>query len=89
MKHYKTRHEPAKKVEVCDKTTCDFCGRQINDWDYDIDTVEIQREVGAVFPDSVTGSRYIVDMCGECWDEKFVPWLHGNGVIPTQEKWDY
>lgn len=89
MKHMKTVEVPATTKEVVDRVTCDLCGAVINVRGYDVDEVEVRHKTGSNYPEGGSGDETSVDMCGECFDEKLVPWLRSQGVEPRTEDWGW
>jgi hypothetical protein len=92
----KTVDVPATTKTVVDRITCDLCGRGLDDHyrdkrlsSYYSDDVEIRRRQGTNYPDGGSGTESTVDMCGECWKTKFVPWLKTQGAAPRMNEWFY
>jgi hypothetical protein len=88
MKHYHKEITQVEK-EVLDKVVCDLCGKKIVQGSYDVDEVTIQRRTGVAFPDSHSGEILSVDMCGECFENKLLPWLRSQGCKETVKDYDY
>lgn len=80
MIHTRPRHTPAQTVDVEDYRTCDLCGDRITRFAYDVDEVEVGRSVGTRYPEGSQIQRTELDMCGECFDTKLVPWLESQGA---------
>lgn len=89
MKQYKTVHVPASDNEVLDKTLCDLCGTEIAPGCYDAEDVDITHRSGHSYPEGGSGKETTIDMCGECFEEKLVPWVIEQGGRPTVRDWDY
>lgn len=89
MKHMKTIQIPAKTEKVVEKITCDLCGKEISDTQFKIDDVEICHESGSSYPEGGSGTRIAVDMCGDCFNGKLMPWLKSQGAEPRTEEWDW
>ena len=76
MRKYKTKTEQVKR-EVCVEISCDLCGRKgVKDgWEcgyYEQNEttvkVEVSQQEGRTYPDGDGwGTKYIVDMCPECF----------------------
>lgn len=91
--------------EETDWVECDLCGGKVervetlNYDDYDdmgdirYDQVNrMQRCVGkqSRWPDGGGGGvKQTVDMCGDCWESKFILWLESMGVEIREEKYEY
>jgi hypothetical protein len=76
--------------EYLDETRCDLCGEAIKDpKGYDMDDITIERREGVSYPDGGTGTTEEVDMCGNCWKNKFKPWLRSLGYAIRSTEWDY
>lgn len=88
MKLYKEEIVPEKTVSKLDKTMCDLCGNEITKERFEVDEVEIRHKTGDRYPDFGYGEQVEVDMCGECFDEKLVPWLKTQGVQAATSEWD-
>ena len=89
MKHYKEIKIPAKTEMHIYKTTCDMCGRDIKRDAYDAEEVEIKHRTGEVYPEGGSGEVTSIDMCGECFEKKLVPWLKSNGVEIRTKEWSW
>lgn len=88
MKHMKTVEVPATKKDEVDFVTCDLCGRKIGERGFDVDEVEVFHREGKSYPGFASGIETSVDMCGECFDDKLVPWLRSQGVEPRTDDFD-
>jgi len=90
MKHMRTEQIPSTTREVVDHVTCDMCGSEIKkDGNYEVDEVEISHRVGYNYPECGYGETTIVDLCGNCFDGKLVPWLSSQGAEARTKDWDY
>lgn len=98
MRHYITKTEPVRAISVLDHTTCDLCGKTTKqgDWEsssYEIDETEIEvivrQKEGSNFPECGSGTKYIVDICPQCFKEKLIPWLESQGCTAKMEDWDW
>ena len=89
MKHMKTVDVPATTKQVLDKTTCDLCGSVIKPERGNADEVEVKHRTGNSYPEGGCGQEVRVDMCGNCFDTKLVPWLRTQGADPKPEDWDW
>ncbi len=99
MKHYEDRTE-TRTTKVCVRRTCDLCGRETKDgtdWDgtstYDFEETEVsvtvKCETGERYPSGGQSTAYAVDLCPNCFKDKLVPWLQGQGakVDPVELDW--
>ena len=87
MKHMKTIEVPAETKEVEDYTSCDFCGKKLGDGGvYDVEDVKISYEKGEWYPENRFTTTLSVDMCGQCFETKLVPWIRSQGVDLTVEE---
>lgn len=89
MKHYKTVQVPARESKILDKTTCDLCGNEIISRCYDAERVEVTHRTGKNYPEGGYGEEVAVDMCGDCFESRLIPWLREQGADPRPEDWDY
>ena len=92
MKHYIKKEIPAKPAtteEVFDKVTCDLCGNDIIEDQYKVDEVQVKHRTGDEYPEGGYGDEVSVDMCGDCFDKKLLPWLREQGVEPKPEEWSW
>jgi hypothetical protein len=87
MKHIKNVEVPAHTRKVVDFVTCDLCGGVIKTYRYEVDEVEIMHRTGDEFPEGGSGEETTVDMCGECFDTKLLPWLLEQGAKPETKEW--
>ena len=90
MKHYKTVTIPEYTKNVEDKVTCDLCGVKITTDTYEVDEVTVKHQYGHSYPEGGFGQEVEVDMCGECFESKLMPWLSSQGVTQLVERdWDW
>jgi hypothetical protein len=89
MRFWKPVEVPATLKHVLDKTTCDLCGSVINSERGDAEEVEVKHRTGSSYPEGGSGQEVRVDMCGDCFDDKLVPWLRAQGADPRIEDWEW
>lgn len=89
MKHMRQVEIPAKTMQEIYKTTCDLCGAEIKAGRFSADNVEVKHRTGNIYPEGGSGEEVSVDMCGNCFDTKLVPWLRSQGADPKPEEWDW
>ena len=89
MKHYQTVKVPATTTQVVEKVTCDLCGEVIKRKLYDADQVDVRHRTGSNYPEGNRGEEVQVDMCGNCFDTKLVPWLRTQGADPKPQEWEW
>lgn len=92
MEHYKTEVVPETTKKVLESTTCDICKKDVEETEFERDEVEITRNITEMsYPECGNGVKTTVDMCGGCFQEKFLPWLWGEsgGAEIKEKKWDY
>ena len=89
MKHTKTVDVPATTRVVVERTTCDLCGQEIKSKRFGVDEVEILRREGTSYPEGGSGTECAVDMCGDCFEKKLVPWLESQGAKVLRTEWDW
>ena len=90
MKHMKKRRIPARTEDVVAKVTCDICGAEINErHGYDIDKITVERKTGSCYPEGGNNVRVTVDLCGDCFDGKLLPWLKTQGAVPATAETDW
>ena len=88
MKHYKTvRVEYTKQVE--EKVVCDLCGNDIAEESHEVNEVTVKHKYGESYPEASWGQEVEVDMCGECFKSKLMPWLASQGVQLIKREWDW
>lgn len=72
-------------------TICDFCGARGNsgwlsvNWSEDaevLDTTELSWTTGDNYSDCLDIVTKYVDMCGNCFRDKLLPWMLEQGVKP-------
>jgi hypothetical protein len=88
MRTFKTVTVPATPEttkEVEDKTLCDLCGIAIREHGYDVDSVTMEWEVGARYPEGADVECTGFDVCGDCFKNKVVPWMREQGATPRIE----
>jgi hypothetical protein len=75
-------------------THCDFCGKLMYQREEDekgntihtVDTDNVQdhivleRDTWRMTDGSFTGTNQMVDMCINCWEDKFEPWVVSQGA---------
>ena len=89
MKHTKSETIPASTRMVVYKTTCDLRGAEINPGYFDAEEVVVKHRTGRIYPEGGSGEEISVDMCGECFDRKLVPWFRAQGSEPRQVDWSW
>lgn len=89
MRHMKTVEVPATTEQVLDKTTCDLCGAEIKVGRYSAEKVDVRHRTGSNYPECGSGEEVSVDMCGDCFDTKLVPWLRTQGANTNTEDWNW
>lgn len=98
MRHYETETVPATTREKLAKTTCDLCGAEAKEgnWEsssYEVNEVEIEVTVrqkdGDNYPEGGWGTDYTVDMCPDCFKNKLIPWLESQGCKAERKEWDW
>ncbi len=88
MKHLKTLQIPATTKDVVEFITCDLCGEKIATHIYEVDEVIVNHRYGESYPEAGFGKETNVDLCGQCFEEKLIPWLRSQGVKPNEEYWN-
>lgn len=89
MRHVRTIQIPATTKQIIDKITCDICGANVNRGGlYEIDEVSVERRTGTIYPEGGAGTETKVDLCGECFESKLIPWLKAQGANPQTEDWE-
>ena len=95
MKHYEDVPVPATTRRQCVKRTCDLCGKEGNKWGCWKDaagfgepesTVELR--TGHQYPEGGTGTKWEIDICPECFENKLVPWVRSRGADIQLEEWN-
>jgi hypothetical protein len=88
--HYRTEDVPATTRQIETHTTCDICGATIKDGGWgDFDECTIERSKGSRYGSDGHREETSMDMCGECFETKLVPWLESQGVKMRTEDRDY
>lgn len=89
MKHYETEIVPEKEVKSLSRTTCDFCGKDIKEKMHEVNEVEISFRKGVRYPEQYSVTELSVDMCGPCFEGKFISWASEQGVEIREEDVGY
>lgn len=100
MKIYETRTPEPKPYRALVKRTCDLCRKESRggetEWDcatYEINeteiTIKIAQKDGASYPEGGSGTKYDIDICPDCFNNKLIPWLISQGANIKQEDWDW
>ena len=89
MRHMKKVTIPGRIEDRINFVTCDLCGKKIEEKTYVVDEVEVRHKIGSSYPDGGSGEETIVDLCGDCFDTKLIPWLSSQGVKPQTNEWDW
>jgi hypothetical protein len=80
---------PATTREVIDSVTCEICGEKIENKDnIEVDEITIRRKKGEQYPECGFGEMTEVDMCGKCFEEKFLTWLWSYNGRPRISEWE-
>jgi hypothetical protein len=96
MREYEKVIVPARTEEVLVRRKCDLCGVEAEkaDWDagvYVVDETEIKiiikHKEGSCYPEGSWGSEYEIDLCPECFRERLIPWLKGEGANIKEVEW--
>ena len=95
MQTYKTITVPAKPAQeriVGDKLFCDVCGKEEKNtgWQtpaFDINETEIRHKYGSIFPEGGSWEETDVDICPECFKDKFIPWIESFGITKVKYKY--
>ena len=96
MKVYEMVDVPATMREVLVKRRCDLCGMESksSDWDagsYKVNETEIKiimkQKEGSSYPEGGSGTEYEIDLCPECFKNRLIPWLKGEGATIEERKW--
>lgn len=89
MRHMKSSAVSATIRQVVEKTTCDLCGDEIKQGRFDAERVEISYTTGKVYPECGDTKEVSVDMCGNCFETKLIPWLKSYRVNLRTEEWSW
>lgn len=90
MEIKKTVSMPAWTREVVEKTICDLCKQPIGrPRGYEVDEIRINRKTGNSYPEAGWGENARIDMCGSCWETKFIPWLQTMAASPDVTDWEF
>lgn len=86
MKKYENKTIPESVKKVLVETTCDMCNKKIDNGTFEVDEVEISHNHGSAFPEGGFTEEDSIDLCGECFQEKLIPWLKSQGCeIQTKD----
>jgi hypothetical protein len=90
-REYKQVDVPARTEKRLARITCDICGREgkDDDWEargYDVCEVEVRHKQGVNYPDSGDGDEIDLDVCPECFREKLVPFIESFGRVKIKPK---
>lgn len=87
MKHHKTI---ATSRQVIDHYTCDWCGKDYKKpSDFTVSETTISHRTGVSYPECGDGEEITVDLCADCFQDRLVPLLEGQGCNVQVEDWDY
>jgi hypothetical protein len=56
---------------------------------YETNEVTIRLVKGEDYPEGANGKETTVDMCGNCFESKLIPWLASQGVAPQVKEYSY
>lgn len=97
MKVYETKVHPAHEYEALVARSCDICGKQtkgMTDWDhgfYEVNeteiSIKIKQKEGSNYPSGGNGTEQEVDLCPDCFKDKFIPWLKSQGAKIEEKEW--
>jgi len=80
---------PAKTEIQVIGATCDMCRNRIKEGLYEVNEVTINHKKGQDYPEGGSGTEITIDMCGECFETKLIPWLAGQGIKPEIKEWSW
>lgn len=102
MKIYETQDVPASTREVLVCRSCDLCGQKSKrqgkiNWDvdsfWDINETEVSIKIrqrdGETYPEGGSGTEYEIDLCPDCFKNRFVVWLKNEGAKIEEKDWDW
>lgn len=72
---YKTTQPREVIRETVTKMTCDFCNEPVTDCGWDMNDIEIDAKIGAVYPETDTREGQVFDCCKNCWQDTVQPAL--------------
>jgi hypothetical protein len=73
---------PATTREALDYATCDVCGHRLDERldPSQVDDVVVSRTTGYNWGNDANLDKLSLDLCGECFQTKLVPWLEAQGA---------
>ena len=89
MKVFKDKTIPSRVEKKLTGTFCDMCKSEIKEEMWNVDEVEVTRDLGVRYPEGGNIETTSVDLCGKCFSEKLVPWLENQGCEIQTEECDY
>jgi hypothetical protein len=88
--HRDTRTENHPTVVVLREwQTCDMCGTEIIEKDYEVKEGRVFLKLGENWPEGGSGTKIRADLCTECFMKRLVPWLESQGVKMQTEGWEW
>lgn len=97
MKIYEKRETTSTYLE-CVRRTCDLCGKESSDGDWEKSTYEqnetnieikIKHREGYNVSDGGSGDEIEIDLCPDCFRHKLVPWLQSEGAKINYSNWSW
>ena len=83
---------PEHTKMVLDKTVCDICGANVEDYkdkgSWWQSRIEVRLVEGDAYPEGGFGTEIEVDLCRVCFREKLVPWLESMGAKVQERECD-
>jgi hypothetical protein len=90
VKHQETKTETREiKVVLREWQTCDMCGADITEKEYQVKEGRVLLKEGYSYPDGGDIKRLRADLCAECFINRLVPWLESQGVKMQTEEVDW
>jgi hypothetical protein len=89
MEHHKTITIPERQSTVFDYKTCDLCKKKIEEEYGEKSEVTMLYSNGYHYPEGGGGTEQIFDVCPDCWNDKIVPFMEGQGALFRIREWDY
>jgi hypothetical protein len=96
MRKHKVVERPATTIEVLEYTVCDVCGRSskpYRNWSgsaFMVGESYAKLRLGEAYPEGGSGTQWLVDLCPECFEFKFIPWIESFGHTTIEEtEWDF
>lgn len=79
MKKLKKINKTIEETTVVEKVICDICKKECHSNSvYEASKIQIEAQIGEVYPEGDSRTLYIIDVCKDCFLDKIKPLIEEN-----------